>query len=379
MNAVRPDAFELVVQQFSEATVVPELWPTALHNLAQACGAEGVALHCSDGLKTIGTILSQGVAGLHQEFVTRWRAPELNSHRSRGLSLLNRGWRGVFTESDIFTPDEMARDPFQQDFMIPAGFPSFAGMVLAKTPGLMLSASIYRKPQHGPFERSETELMNKLVAQLRGAGEVAMRIGLSSTRRMADAFTAAGNPVALFGRDGRIAHMSPGFEKLVGNGMHVKGGRLGSWQPDADRRIADAIARASQCGESASVVLPRRNGLRPILAQVIPVVGAAHDLLHLVSAIAVLTDLEATSAGPAEAALRQAFGLTQAESRLAAEIAAGRTLPDISRDQGVSRETLRSRLKSVFNKTGTSRQADLALLLSKFARFSLCEGQHPFG
>jgi DNA-binding CsgD family transcriptional regulator len=371
MKAVRVDAFERVTQQFFEAAAVPELWPDALHDLAQACGAEGIAVHRADGVNTLGTVVSKGSASLYHDFVTRWRAPELNSHRARGLALLSRGWRGAFAETDIFTPEQLARDPFHQEFISPAGFSSFAGMVLAKAPGVMLSASLYRRRQQGPFQSGEIEQINKLVAQLRGANEIALRIGLSSARRMADAFTAAGHPIALIRLDGRVIEMTASFERLIGNGVHVKGGRLGSAEPDADRAIAAAVNRAVQhdglaraC--HASVVLPRRNGLRPLLAQLVPVVGAAHDILHLVAAIAILTDLEAAG-GPAETALRHAFGLSPAEARLAAQIAAGRTLPDIARSEAMSRETLRSRLKSIFDKTGTGRQAELVLLLSKFA------------
>jgi DNA-binding CsgD family transcriptional regulator len=63
--------------------------------------------------------------------------------------------------------------------------------------------------------------------------------------------------------------------------------------------------------------------------------------------------------------LQQAFGLTAAEAVLAAQIAMGKNISTIATEGGRSRETLRSRLKSIFEKTGTSRQAELALLLSK--------------
>jgi DNA-binding CsgD family transcriptional regulator len=234
----------------------------------------------------------------------------------------------------------------------------------------MLSASIYRTPRQGPYDRSEIVLINRLIDELRAASELALRVGMSSTRRMADAFTTAGHPVALVGRNGRVTYMSASFEALIGNGLQVKAGRLCSWQPDADRAIAAAVERVmrydGQIGEPyASIVLPRRNGLRPLLAQVIPVVGVANDFLNLVSAIVILTDFEAASAGPAAAVLLQAFGLAPAEARLAAQIGAGRTLPDIAQAEATSRETLRSRLKSIFDKTGTSRQSELVLLLSK--------------
>jgi len=367
---VRANAFEGVVRQFLEAAAVPERWPNALHALAQACGAEGVAAHAADGTRTMASVASEGSATLYDDFVKRWKAPELNSHRSRGLALLNRGWRGAFTESDIFKPEEFARDPFQQEFIVPAGFDSFAGLVLAQAPGLMLSASIFRTPQQGRFERSEIALINQLAEQLRAAADLALRIGMSSTRRMMETFAAAGHAMALIGRNGRVVQMSAPFEALIGNGLQVKAGRLCSWEPDADRALSSAIDRAvrddGEIGEAYTwVVLPRRNGLRPLMAQTIPVVGVANDFLNLVSAIIILTDLEASSAGPARAVLLQAFGLAPSEARLAAQIAAGRTLPELAQAEAISRETLRSRLKSIFDKTGTSRQSELVLLLSK--------------
>jgi DNA-binding CsgD family transcriptional regulator len=373
MGMVRPDAFEGVVNGFLEAVAVPSLWPDALHALAQACGAEGVAAHAADGVRTIGSVFSAGTASMAHEFSTRWRAPELNSHRSRGIALLERGWRGALTENDIFTPEELARDPFHQDFLVPNGFSSFAGLVLAKSPGLMFSASIFRRPKQGRYERGEIEAINRLTSHLQVAGKAAMRIGMAATRRVTDAFVASGQAVALIGRDGRIVHMSAPFEHLVRDGVHVKAGRLGCWHPDADRAVAAAIDHAASYDGMlreplASVILPRRNGLRPLMVEVIPVRGSARDLLNVVSAIAILTDLESANAGAAETGLQQSFGLTPAEARLAAKLATGDALPDIAKSDRVARETLRTRLKSVFDKTGTSRQTELALLVTKFAR-----------
>ena len=164
--------------------------------------------------------------------------------------------------------------------------------------------------------------------------------------------------------------MNARFEHLIDDGIHVKATRLGSWQSDADRALTTAIDRALRhdgtLGEPlAPVVLPRRDGFRPLVAQVVPVVGLANDVLHSVGAIVTLTDLETAGRAPAETVLEQAFGFTPAEARLAAQIAAGKTLAEISRQEGSARETLRSRLKTVFEKTGTGRQAELVLLLSK--------------
>ena len=130
--------------------------------------------------------------------------------------------------------------------------------------------------------------------------------------------------------------------------------------------VGKAVANDGQLREPLSpVVLMRQSGLRPLLAHVVPVAGAANDVLRMIGAIVILIDLEAAGATPTTSVLEQAFGLTPAEARLAAQIAAGKTLAEISRQHGSAHETLRSQLKAVFEKTGTGRQAELALLLSK--------------
>jgi DNA-binding CsgD family transcriptional regulator len=112
-----------------------------------------------------------------------------------------------------------------------------------------------------------------------------------------------------------------------------------------------------------------------MIVSIVPVVGAAHDIMQLISAIVSVTDLESAPVGPSIPAMQEAFGLTLSEARLAHDIAIGKTLPEIATARGVSRETLRSRLKSIFDKTTTARQAELAMLLAQLPKPSGRNGQ----
>jgi DNA-binding CsgD family transcriptional regulator len=58
------------------------------------------------------------------------------------------------------------------------------------------------------------------------------------------------------------------------------------------------------------------------------------------------------------------FDLSPAEIRAAQGLLAGKSIDDIATDLGLSRETIRSQVKAVLAKTGTSRQAGLIALLS---------------
>lgn len=65
------------------------------------------------------------------------------------------------------------------------------------------------------------------------------------------------------------------------------------------------------------------------------------------------------------AVLRDLYGLTPAENRLAMLLTTGIGLPDACIQLGIKRETSRSQLKSIFTKTNTSTQAQLSHLLTR--------------
>ena len=63
--------------------------------------------------------------------------------------------------------------------------------------------------------------------------------------------------------------------------------------------------------------------------------------------------------------VKNSYGLTPAEIRIVLQLLSGKSLRDSALVAGVSYETARSVLKSVFVKTGTHRQSELVLLLSR--------------
>jgi DNA-binding CsgD family transcriptional regulator len=60
--------------------------------------------------------------------------------------------------------------------------------------------------------------------------------------------------------------------------------------------------------------------------------------------------------------LKDKFGLTPAEARLVLRLVAGDSLRSSAAALGIGYETARTTLKIVFRKTGTCRQAELAIV-----------------
>jgi DNA-binding CsgD family transcriptional regulator len=93
------------------------------------------------------------------------------------------------------------------------------------------------------------------------------------------------------------------------------------------------------------------------------VCGSAHDIFAQSIGIVVVTPIDRRAVPTAEL-LTGLFDLTPAEARVARAIGAGQAVEEIATALGTTRETVRSQIKAVLGKTGTSRQAELASLLS---------------
>ena len=61
--------------------------------------------------------------------------------------------------------------------------------------------------------------------------------------------------------------------------------------------------------------------------------------------------------------LRAEFGLTPAEARLVLRLVAGDSLRSSAKELSIGYETARTTLKSIFQKTGTRRQAELVIVI----------------
>jgi DNA-binding CsgD family transcriptional regulator len=88
-------------------------------------------------------------------------------------------------------------------------------------------------------------------------------------------------------------------------------------------------------------------------------------------AILLLVPQAAPSAPEAVALLRTLYSLSRREADLATAVANGATPQDYAKKAGLEISTVRSQLKSVFQKTGTHRQTELVRLLSVLPRVTL--------
>jgi DNA-binding CsgD family transcriptional regulator len=352
---------DLMAAAFSEAAVDPSRWHAAMEVVTQATGAVGAVL-----------------------FPMAGRLPDLPRSRSLEASFdmyIREGWihhderyrirpvleqRGVATELDFTTLDEMNRHPYYQEFLAPHGLRWFAGVKVASGINLWC-LSIQRSIAQGPFSAAEQRSLALLSTQLSASAALAFALGFARADAALSAFEVSRSAVVLLDRHSRVIRCNEAASRLLGPDLDIRNGRLVSGSHDAtatlDRALHDLLWRPASTALAAPVRLPR-SGRRPTLAYPLRLSGVSTDALAPCQAVIVLVDLDDRSRPP-EDTLRAIFGLTPAEAKLAQHLASGESVEQIASRLGIAYETARNQLKSVLAKTETHRQSNLVSLLAR--------------
>lgn len=357
------DHREDLVDRIYEAAVVPELWPDVLADLTKVGdGAYANLFVLKDGnLRSVGTPEADTVIA---DYIALAR-PELNTRITRVLRQPPR--TGFWTDFEIFSEDEISREPFYRDFLHPRGYGWVAATLATVPTGELLSVSVERHHHRGHYERPAVDRLDLLSSHLSRAGMLAARLGLERAHAMADAMNAIGLPAAVLRFNGRPLAMNALFEKLLPDVVHDRRERLALLAAGADTLFADALASLRRGARNEAVwSIPLAAGEQrpPMIVHIVPILGAAQDIFAQAASIVVVTPVEPAQVPQAEV-LQGLFDLTPAESRVARGIGEGRTVEDLAGALALSRETVRSQLKVVLAKAGLSRQAELVSLLAR--------------
>jgi DNA-binding CsgD family transcriptional regulator len=189
-------------------------------------------------------------------------------------------------------------------------------------------------------------------------------VRLKQARTIAESFGAIGLAAAVLSVAGEVITSNKLFAALVPGTVRELSGRPRLTDPTADRLINDALARVPSmpAGIARSVPVRAQGGKPATMVHLFPVAADAYDGFAGVGAILTVSTAQSRPA-PSLEILRGLYNLSPAEARVAQGIATGSTVETIADRSGVSRETIRSQLKTVLAKTGTKRQLNLAVLL----------------
>lgn len=351
---------EKAVAAFRDAVWAPASWPDALEAVATAYGSTMVTIaSCSKQGELTCSRNAQPAIDL---YLQGHHAPD--SRQSRVNPTLSEGFR---TDYDDFDPAEIAQDPYYQEFLVPLGVRWHA---VAALPGLdeRLVISIKRSSREGPFERQEVEVLNRALPHLRSAARHAALITRSRFEGEIDAFSHLNRGAICLDRDGCIVAINS--RVIFGDGLLSSQMKLSAAFGDDRVALSRAISAASGTGTDGRapapslVIVHRPSGKRPYVIDVFAVPAGDIAGPKRTRTLLVVNDLDSI-VQPRRETMQRAFGMTPREADLADRLATGATLKEAAGSLQISEQHARQRLKSVFAKTGTSRQALLLAVLGR--------------
>lgn len=350
---------EELIDRIYECSFAPDMWPEVLDELSHLAEAKG------------------GVLFAARERVSRWTSsPALHEHVenfmrgdwlancTRGGRLFSRRHAGFLTDDDVYTAEELERDQNYCEFLKPRGLGFSAATAIALPTGDTSIICLERSHNRGPVEPAIIRQLDQLRPHLARAAFLATRLQLERARVAGETFALIGLPALVLDDDGRVISANDPSNAL---------GKFVRWR--AHDRVAlvdsgaDALLRqAIEALHDDLVGAPRSFAMRsseddaPMIANLVPIRGAARDIFVRCAAVLVMTQVGAPQA-PGLELVQSLFDLTPAEARVARGLVVGKTLEEIAADQSVSRNTVRTHLRGVMEKTGCNRQAEVVALL----------------
>ena len=235
--------------------------------------------------------------------------------------------------------------------------------------------ALNRGDRHEEFDAHDARLLSVLVPHVRRSLAIQRRFGGLDAERspILDALDRLPRGLVLLDDRARPIFVNRYAARLLEqrDGLSIEKEALIAAMPAAARQLARALesAIAIRSGraftmENGDFVIPRSTR-RPLFASVSPI---GHDSpypeqIPRVAASVFLVDPDAIAV-PLTGRLRELFSLTTAEARVADAIAAGRNVAAIADEFGVSRETVRSHVKRVFEKAGVRSQSAFMRLVA---------------
>lgn len=359
-----------VITAIYDAATDPELWPDAIGRIASHLAADG-GLFVGFSWKRNDVAVYKGVPSdptlddLYQHKYARNPWGDRAIHMPVGLG---------FTDSTIIAFDALERTEFYQELLRPRDIGHALFGCLAGNQDFLAGTNMHRSLRRGPFQQAELAKWQALLPHLRRAAQLQLRAeGWDLiTSGALDALDHLSLGVAVMRADGHILFANQAAHAIAeardGLGFDRKRIILSDSREDDRFRKLVASAYSLAAGEvstgGGTMTVTRPSGKLPFQLLVAPIVGRAAERLSRATITLYIRDVDQKPEFEASWATTL-YGLTPAEGRIAALVAAGLAPPKVAAMLGLSTSTVRTHLARVFDKTGARSQVMLARLLSE--------------
>lgn len=358
--AVDTEQYADLVAGLYEAAAVPDLWPNAIGRLSRIAGCYG------------GSIFTQNEHGTNwvssaeiRPFLLQMVQDGWMEKNDRLAGLLEHPRSGFVSDLDVFTEDQIDAMPIYRDALRPAGLGWGAATTVRSPTGDVVVVSLERRFADGAVSPRELAALDSLRPHLARAALLGSQLQFQRAQSMLDALSSLGVPGAVVTLNGRLAAANSAFERLTGQIATGLRDRLVLRDRKANALLANSLSELSTDREGAlrSIPVPASDKHEACIVHVVPIRRQAHDILGQAGALLVIAHW--SNHEVRSGLLSGLYDLTPVEAAVAARLLEGLTVAGIAVERNVSVETVRTHLKRVLHKTGSTSQVDFVRKLSR--------------
>lgn len=281
----------------------------------------------------------------------------------------------VVALEDILPDQELMATDYYRHYLEPIKLFRILGVDTIEPEGMLARLRFSRGKTEARFSMRDRRLLELITPHLRRAIQVYAKLNRMASER--DVYAGAVNQLSvasiILDEQGRVLNTNALAQSMLdqADGLCLRKSRLHIEGRDINKELQEAletIIKAQQSGETSVVRalrVPRPTGRSDLGLVIRPVPASAwSEGQHSPCAAIFISDPDLHTSTSRQI-LGDLFALTPAEANLAILLARGLNLAEVSETQAISQHTARAQLKSIFAKTGASRQAELVRLVLK--------------
>jgi len=281
----------------------------------------------------------------------------------------------VIALEDILSDDELVSSDYYRHYLKPIDLFRILGVDTLEPGGMLARLRLSRRRSEPRFSDWDRALLSCLTPHFQRAIQIYAQLNRTKSER--DLYAGAVDQLSvatiILDEQARLLNTRAMAKAMLAqnDGLTLRGSHLHISGRDTNSRLQDALKTiiSAQQKRETSVVralgVPRSGGRSDLGLVIRPVPISQWSEGQSSPCAAIFISDPDIQEHASQQVLGELLGLSPAEANLAILLARGLSLAESSDMQNISQHTARAQLKSIFAKTGVSRQAELVRLILK--------------